>query len=71
MGGGATVLGGAAVISMLGRNTGAEPPRHGDCARVEVTRCQGPNQGGEVYPAHWEVACKYLSEALVKLGMNE
>ena len=55
------------MISMLGRNTGAEPPRHGDCARVEVTRCQGPNQGGEVYPAHWEVACKYLSAALVLL----
>ena len=48
-----------------------EPPRHGDSVRVEVSDCQGSDEGSKVGPEHREVAGEDLAEALVKISLNE
>ena len=53
------------------RNVVSEPPGHGDRVGAGVSRRQGSDEGGRVWPAHWEVAGENLSEALVELGLNE
>ena len=53
------------------RHVVSEPPGHGDRVGAEGSRCQGSYEGGQVWPAHWEVAGENLSEALVELGLNE
>ena len=49
----------------------SEPPGHGDRVGVEVSCCQGSDEGGRVWPAHQELAGENLSEALSELGLNE
>ena len=43
----------------------------GDCVRAEVSRRQGSDDGGQVWPAHREVAGENLSEALFELSLDE
>ena len=49
----------------------SESPWHGDRAGAEVSRRQGSNDGGQVWPAHREVAGENLSEALIELSLDE
>ena len=48
-----------------------EPPGHGDRVGAEVSGCQGSDEGGQVWPAHREVAGENFPEALVELVLNE
>ena len=48
-----------------------EPPWHGDRIGAEVSRCQGSDEGGQVRPAHREVAGENISEALVEISLGE
>ena len=52
-------------------DAGTETPWHGDSAWVELTCGQCSNEGGEVGPAHREVAGKDLTEAIFELGLDE
>ena len=49
----------------------SEPPGHGDRVGAEVSRRQGSDERGQVWPAHWEVAGENLLKALVELILNE
>ena len=53
------------------RHVEPEPSGHGKRVGAEVSRFQGTDDGGQVWPAHREVAGENLSEALVELGLNE
>ena len=59
------------VWSELCRHICLETPGHGDRVGAEVSCCQGSNEGGQVLPAHREVAGENIPEALVDLGLNE
>ena len=48
-----------------------EPLRHGHSVRVEVSGCQGSDEGSKVGPSHREVGGEDLAEALVELSLNE
>ena len=48
-----------------------EPPWHSDSVWVEVSGCQGSDEGSKVGPAHREVAGEDLAEALVELSLND
>ena len=48
-----------------------ETSRHGDCARVKVSCGKSADEGGKVVPAHSEVAGEGMSEAFVKISLNE
>ena len=49
----------------------SEPPWHGDCVGAEYSCCQGSDEGGQVWPAHREVAGENLSEALIELILDD
>ena len=49
------------------RHVESESYGHGDHVGSEVYRCQGSDEGGQVWPAHQDVAGENLSEALVEL----
>ena len=49
----------------------AETPRHGDCARVEISCGERSDEGIKVGPAHREMAGEDLAEAIVELSLNE
>ena len=53
------------------RNIESETSGHGDRFGAEVSRRQGSDEGGQMLPAHQEVAGENLSEALVELGLDE
>ena len=53
------------------RKVVSEPPWYSDRVGAEVSRCQGYDEGGQVWPAHQEVAGENLSEALVEISMDE
>ena len=53
------------------RKAVSEPPWHGDRVGAEVSCRQGSDEGGQVWPAHREVAGEDLSEALVELSLNQ
>ena len=52
------------------RHVYPEPSGHGDLVGAEVSCRQGSDEGGQVWPAHREVAGENLSEALVELGLD-
>ena len=53
------------------RHIESEPSGHGDRVGAEVSRRQGSDEWGQVWPAHWEVAGEKFPEALVELGLGE
>ena len=54
-----------------GRYVGAETSRYGDRVWAKMAFGECSNEGGEVGPAHQEVAGEELVESLVELGLNE
>ena len=49
----------------------AESTGHYDRVGAEVSCCQGSDETVQVWPAHRELDGENLSEALVKLGLDE
>ena len=47
-----------------------ETPQHSDSVRVEVSGCQGHDEGSKVGPAYQELTGEDLAEALVELSLN-
>ena len=61
----------SSVWSECCRHIVLEPPSHVNRVGAEVSRRQGSDEGGQVRPAHQEVAGEYLLGVLVELGLNE
>ena len=59
------------VLSERCRHVELEPYGHGDRVGAEVSRRQGSDEGGQVWPAHRELDGENLLEALVELGLDE